>query len=369
MAKVFLTLDRLTVEQVNLIKGVGILLIVLHNFFHNLPPALGENEFNFNPQLLGNYIEYVSTAPGELFGALFSIWGHHGVELFILTSAYGVTIACRERPKPYLKFQLHNLSKLYISFVICVIAYVCLGLLKQQFVTEQVLYWDSLAWKLLLISNFIPGQGLMPVGPWWFVPFIFQFYLILPIILWLYKRYSGAVLLLISVAGYAFEVSYLQVLPQLNYSPFGHLPLFCLGIYLANAKKLSLSWWHVFASLAIFSFAQLNYYVWAIGDVAIAVLLLALTAKMLFERDASSFVVRGVHFFGGISLHLFLVNGFLRSPFKALAAQLDSWWGSIIAAFASLIFSVLFALCLRWVENRLRAYHSTLRQPSIKTVP
>jgi len=39
-------------EQTALLKGLGILLIVLHNFFHNLTPVIGENEFSFSAETL-----------------------------------------------------------------------------------------------------------------------------------------------------------------------------------------------------------------------------------------------------------------------------------------------------------------------------
>jgi len=43
---------ELTRYQTEILKGLGILLIVLHNVFHNLTPYIGQNEFSFDIGLL-----------------------------------------------------------------------------------------------------------------------------------------------------------------------------------------------------------------------------------------------------------------------------------------------------------------------------
>lgn len=41
------------------------------------------------------------------------------------------------------------------------------------------------------ISNILPGFGLPPVGPWWFIPFIMQFYAIWPMLRRLTNKFGG----------------------------------------------------------------------------------------------------------------------------------------------------------------------------------
>ena len=39
-----------SLRETELLKGLAILVIVFHNFFHVLLPIIGENEFLFDPQ-------------------------------------------------------------------------------------------------------------------------------------------------------------------------------------------------------------------------------------------------------------------------------------------------------------------------------
>lgn len=45
----------LTEQQTTMYKGIGILLIALHNFLHTIPPVIGENEFLFQREPFENF--------------------------------------------------------------------------------------------------------------------------------------------------------------------------------------------------------------------------------------------------------------------------------------------------------------------------
>jgi hypothetical protein len=79
------------------LKGIAILAIVLHNYFHMLWGAVGENEFDFEPGRLRSFISAVGE-PDRLIQAFFSYFGHYGVLLFIFLSAYGLAIAHWQPP-------------------------------------------------------------------------------------------------------------------------------------------------------------------------------------------------------------------------------------------------------------------------------
>tara|TARA_R110001583_G_scaffold71654_2_gene201615 strand:+ start:3753 stop:4820 length:1068 start_codon:yes stop_codon:yes gene_type:complete len=349
-----MTLSKLSREEVNLIKGVGILLIVLHNFFHNLPPILGENEFVFFSQIISKYSNELANEPQRAVTLVFSLWGHYGVELFIFVSVYGSTLSYSKKSKTYNKFISEKFKGLYFSFLVCVVAYIILGLVKETLSGDKVIFFDEILWKLLLISNFIPGQTLTPVGPWWFIPFIFQLYLILPLLIWLKTKFTVKIIYLVGLSGGIVELLFLGELPQLNASPFGHLPLICLAIILVGFKQIKISRTIILISVLLFFASQYIYPIWLISDLIITLLLITLTSKLLFQLTTDNYLYRFFSFYGTLSLHLFLVNGFLRSPFKSLSSSLDSWYGEIAAAILSLLFSTIFALCLKWIENRLR---------------
>ncbi len=347
-------ISRYTDEQILLLKGVGILFIALHNFFHNIPPVLGENEFYFNSQLINNYFYSLQQYPAEVVRYLFSIWGHYGVQIFIFISAYKLSMFFDANDRAHKTLIKNRFKTLYISFVICVAVYVLLGLLKSTVVDEQVLHWDSILWKLLLISNFIPGEAIKPVGPWWFIPFIFQFYLFFPIIHSAANKFGKPLLVALSIAGLVLEWSLVGRFDSINFTFLGHLPLICCGIWLSTKPSFTLKPWLLILAVAIFIGGQFNYYLWLVIDLAVITIAICFF-ELCINRLKPNFIgIKLISFFGFISLHLFLVNGFLRSPFHNLAINIDTWWGTIVMALASLIFSTVFAFALMHFDKWVR---------------
>ncbi len=346
-------------DMTTLYKGVGILLIVLHNYFHNIPPVIGENEFTFQLSVTERFIDTMLGHPGEWFRAVMSYAGHYGVQLFIFLSAYGLTRRYLDTSVQYFAFLRTRFIKIYISFVICIVVYICLGILKSQFLTdEQVLYWDSLLWKVLLLSNFVPGQAMMPVGPWWFMPFIFQFYLIYPLLLIAYKWSGYKILLAVAIASVVLEWSlnsyFIRHGVNLNLMVFGHLPVFCLGICLAAREDSYLSTGAVVMALAVFVAGSYYETAWILTDLSAAILLLVCAGRYLQKLPEKSLLFRFLYFYGAISLYLFMVNGFLRSPFHIMAVSVDRWWFTLVCGLLSLVFSTAFAVALKKLDEWLR---------------
>ena len=76
---------KLTRQDTNLLKGLAIVGIILHNFCHMLPRIVAENEYTYhtfkNAQLLG------SLEHGYHVGlSLLSYFGHYGVPVFLSSS-------------------------------------------------------------------------------------------------------------------------------------------------------------------------------------------------------------------------------------------------------------------------------------------
>jgi len=368
MSGKFLEIDYFSREQTEILKGIGILLIVLHNIFHNMTPIIGQNEFTYHFSILSNLLQTLRDAPQDILRALFSYFGHYGVQIFVFFSAYGLTRKYRHKPIGFGNFLKNRIDKVYLSFLICIAVYIVLGLLKSEFLTtEKVLYWDSLLWKVLLVSSFIPGQSIMPVGPWWFIPFVFQFYLLYPILIRFFRRYGAGFLVILSVGAILTEISVNPLLIKmgvnLNFMVFGHLPVLCLGIYFAIKNQIRLRYDIVLISTILFVIGNMNAYVWTTTDVTFTIVVLAI-AMLRFNLTSKPSIFTGLLlFFGGISLHLFMVNGFLRSPFHNYAELHNNWWVDNLAAFASLLFSTLFAIVLgkidiglrSWIGHRVRA--------------
>ena len=355
-------INHFSKEQTSILKGLAILLIVLHNFFHNLTPVIGENEFQFSAETFWNFYHTLRASPENVLRAIFSYFGHYGVQVFIFFSSYGLTRKYCQKQLIIRQFLANRVNKIYLSFLLCVAAYIVLGLIKEHFMPgEKVLYWDSLLWKVLLVSNFIPGQALMPVGPWWFMPFIFQVYALYPWLLNRYQKHGYKFLILVALTAILVESqinSYLitQHL-NINYTVFGYLPLLCLGLFFAAQDRIKLSVLHIALalSLALFILGNFNQYAWIFSNIALITVVLTGAPALFRFLLRHAYTTRFFTFFGNISFHLFMVNGFLRTPFHYVAEFYHCWWVDDLAAVTSLLFSTLCAYCLSNLDYHIRA--------------
>ena len=355
-----LQINYFSIEQTALLKGFGILLIALHNFFHHLTPTIGENEFAYSYQIFWNFCQTLHTKPAGFLQTIFSYFGHYGVQIFIFFSTYGLTRKYHNKPLIYSAFLKSRIYKIYLSFLLCLAIYIVLGLFKSAYlVDEKVFYWDSLLWKVLLVSNFIPGQALMPVGPWWFIPFIIQVYLLYPFLLKGYQKYGNKLLVFVSLASLLGELLINPYLnshgTNINYMVFGHLPVICLGIALASQKSIKIPIEYAVLALLLFILGNFNQYIWIVDNISFTVLILAVSI-IVFKTSLPPPLMTGLFiFYGNISFHLFMVNGFLRSPFHNFAESHNLWWIDNLTALASLLFSTFCAFFLSKFDKRLRS--------------
>ena len=361
-----LRFTRLTREQVNILKGVGIFLIVLHNFYHLAPPNFEHTEFYFSPTIVEKHIQHLAQSPLDVINLFFSYWGHYGVEIFIFLSAYGVSTSLQNRKRTYATFIYQRFEKLYISFFIAVILYVILRLLvafvkDPNNISINIVPWHSILYKLLLISNFIPDEAVAPVGPWWFIPFIFQTYAILPIIIWLYKKYNFYSLAAIAAFGYLLEALYPDNFPSVNFTPLGHLPIICLGVFASFKNEIFFSKYNVYLLLIIFALGHYNFYFWLVADLAFLIIELIVIYYALLKPNSNKFLVNAFAFLGRISLYLFFVNAYYLGPFLKISTQYNAWWATLAAGISSFLFSISLALFLRWAENKIRYFFSGMR--------
>lgn len=346
---------HLSKEQTNILKGVGILLIVLHNYFHNLKPIIGEQEFYFSPTAARNFLEVISNRPEEIVRILFSYFGHYGVQIFIFLSAYGFTRKYTGTEIKPLEFFGQRTAKIYSAFFTCVVLYVVLGWVKEYFSGESVLDWPSLFWKMTALSNFIPGEALSPVGPWWFFSLIIQIYAVFPLLLKWHKVHGPKVLVAIAVASIVAELLFNATLRShrlnINHTVLGHLPVICMGIYWGCTPKFNISGAAFVAALFVFLAANFHPLLWLVADVAFIVFFLYLQNYFLRYLPLLPKTKWVLSYFGEISLYLFLVNGFLRSPFHNFAQSHGVWWIDNVVSIASLVFSTAFALALQKLDH------------------
>jgi len=165
-------------------------------------------------------------------------------------------------------------------------------------------------------------------------------------------------LLVIAVTSMAIEWACNPVLVRhgfnINFTFVGHLPVLCAGIYFAIKPHIKVPYAAAAVALPVFIWGCYNSTVWLVADFSMTIMLLVSLDWYFRRLSITGLVYRIITFFGLISFHLFMVNGFLRSPFHLLAVFMDKWWFTIASGLMSLLFSTVFALALMRLDDKVR---------------
>ena len=299
-----------------ILKGIAISFIVFHNYFHVLG-AVRENEFNFDPARFPLFLHTV-VHPSQTIQALFSFYGHFGVQVFIFLSAYGIAKSHWDDVGSWPSFMWSRVKKLYPMFMLAVLFW---AVLAAMHVGPLWVIRDAGPELLLMLagaSNLVPGLGLPPVGPWWFIPFIMQFYAIWPMLKKITNKVGWPGLVVLCVVCFVISEALNPVLAQWSITmaenPIGRMRVFCLGI-IAARYPMRIHGYLAALAFAIILLGSEYHAVSYVISLAAVLLSLWLYMKMrsLLRRS------RTLELIGNYSLAIFLVNGIVRVPFVYLA--------------------------------------------------
>jgi len=353
-------IKSLTVEDTTFYKGIAILMILFHNFFHWVKPSPGENEIVFDNQIVINYINIIKSDYFEFFQATFSFLGHYGVQVFIFLSAYGLTKKYISKNINYLDFIKKRISKVYFPFIFAIIIwFLYLSLFSFtwgnslgpiEIISKNL---TSLIYKITLISNFVPDEVYSINGPWWFISLIIQFYFVFPFLLKISQHEKGNTFLLM-IAGMSIFISMLLngKLPFFIYGTFiGHLPEFILGIYLAKKENFSISLVSFIGVLIIFILGNIYTPLWYFTDISITLILILILQNL--KKITTGTVLKFINYIGGISMFIFLLNGFLRKPFINIANEIGLWYATITISLVFFLFVIFISHFSDKIYNKI----------------
>jgi peptidoglycan/LPS O-acetylase OafA/YrhL len=171
---------------------------------------------------------------------------------------------------------------------------------------------------MLMGVSTLAGFGLPPIGPWWFIPFILQFYAIWPLLRRLGLRFGWKGLVVLSVV--CLSVTYLTnpTLARWNLNllltPIGRMPGLCFGI-IAARYRIRISAPVALAAVAVLILGSI--YRWLFPLTFLAALLLALWAYIAIRGELrnSRLLVR----IGECSVLIFLLNAIVRNQLLGYA--------------------------------------------------
>lgn len=340
---------KLTRQDTNLLKGLAIVGIILHNFCHMLPRIVAENEYTYhtfkNAQLLG------SLEHGYHVGlSLLSYFGHYGVPVFLLLSGYGLVMKYERGTIGHIgvkDFILYNARKLWH------LLWIGLALWLIFFFSEHGFHegFPTRAFVTLLTftTNFVFKEPhlQMIMGPWWFFGLIMQMYVIYRLLF--YRR--GDVWLLgaaaVSLALLAYAVSRGEadqtLLNYLRYNCVGEMLPFAVGVWMGRHGVIR-SWAQTAVCGILFLLCCFNAYAWILTPTLLALALLQAVALRGTLRSV-------LETLGVLSASIFVVHPLVRAVIHPTTiAPSEAYW----PLFLYLIITLALAIVYKQINDRIR---------------
>lgn len=333
-----------------MLKGLGILLIVMHNYAHWLPKCVPENEYTFS---VGR-IEQLATClvhggPHVLLNIL-SHFGHYGVAIFLFVSGYGLVKKYEQSGTalplgdvkakgfvPEVKetglFLLRHALKLWRLMLPALAVYVVIELVLGK--------WNRTPGSLLPLigfySNLLPHRDLI-LGPWWWFGLMMQFYILWRLllfrrgktVLWGTMAVCLAAMLLVgwTERGQLASTRTLTCYLHYNFPP----SMLAFGLGIAHARY-GLAWlqarWAPIVGLLIILVGSFNAGVWTFSSVGAVMLALSVVKREKEERPRARTVQLSVRqllvFFGSISAWMFALHPVVRAYAVGMAYRGQDW--------------------------------------------
>lgn len=349
-------INKISKTETLYLKGIGILLIVCHNFLHWVKPMIGENEFSYSREVYNTFLSAMTLDFGNIIKHLFSYFGHYGVQLFIFCSGYGLTVAYGHKQLSLVPFMKKRILKLYPVFTLAILGllvytYVIFGRdFSMQTVTDLLL-------RYTLLANWIPGKIFVVSGPYWFYAMIIQLYVCFFFLVKLHHRYRYglvAVMLLSYVIIITTNDFFVAQKLSLYYNFLGNLPVFVFGMLLAYNKDKTYNFRYkamVLPLIVIFILGQYFEFFWNFSQLAFILIIVPLLLKLsrLSQGKMYAFIV----YTGGLAMYMFALNGFLRSPW---VYQINKYESDVFIYVFALVFLIIVYVAsevLKRVEQSL----------------
>ena len=299
----------ITKQETNVLKGIAILCIILHNLCHNIAGTIQENEFCFE---ISNSYAFAGVMPnGEhLFANFFSYFGHFTVGLFVFCTGYGLTISMQNTSQKgsgsgFCSFMLKRMKKMWALMISALLCYIMVsGSLCYVF---HIIDYFPFRFQELFVLTFLhnlvyPVKTNFFFGPWWYWGVAFQ--LILLYRLCVYRRrlhWIVTITVLSLLLGIGLSDSDLPVtwLYYYKHNAVGWILPFALGVIMARKNILFTPAVSLFAAFLL-ALSCVNEYLWHFSQLFAVLVILGLLP--FFKLEAFN---RGFLKIGEMSMFIF----------------------------------------------------------------
>lgn len=349
---------NITRTQTSALKGLAIVLIVMHNVIHILSPVK-ENEFEFIKAHVSTLLSALPHSPTE---SLFSFYGWLGVSVFVFISGYGLTVKYG-----YGKFNPYRwIASHYLRFILLMLpCYVLYIAYNHHLDPLNPIDYNLLLKQQLLLLNLHTPEAISP-GVYWYLGMAIQLYAWFLLLRSLSSRWLG----IITVACWAIiAFSPELMVTWLRHNSIGWMTEFTLGILFAryssdthisdhcetiyhggNYPTTFSSWKSALFSatvcLALVFLSSLTRYTFTLSGAFFVLMLLPFST--LLSRS------RILFYLGSISAALYLVHPLVRRVIVHYVHKFDIDIFPTFSALAVLLFSIacahFYTLLLRQIR-------------------
>ena len=305
---------ELTRAESAALKGIAILFIALHNFFHWLPFAVSENEYQYNYYKTYHMYEHVKQLSPNLFIDFFSYFGHYGVPVFVFLSGYGMAKKYESgKPVPsFLKFTSYNFLKFWkLMFLAYVLFFVADFYYHNYSVCSRWNVIDVLC-NFTYIVNLLPNpdKNVYP-GPYWYFSLTLQLYFFYYLLIMRTGRRVLSVSIVTSILLQAVAMFYIDAPGQhdaiqyLRYNFVGSLLPFCMGVWMAR-YPIPFNRWMIIPAAGITVLCCFNALSWLAAPFFVVVM------AVCFIKFVHSKGISVLAWLGALSSYVFVIHPSIR---------------------------------------------------------
>ena len=352
--------ELLSRTQCNILRGVAILGIFLHNYCHWLNLVVKENEYTFTQYNVDRFTQAM-LHPDILFPLhILSFFGHYGVPVFLFLSAYGLarkyekasSVPSQRVIEPRLiafgeatgglDFIVSHFLKLFKMMLIGFVLFTIVDALTPPSFHYKFI---NIIAQLGMFNNLLPEPDrIIWPGPYWFFGLMLQLYVVYRLLM--YRRHWSVTVMLIVCCWLvqAFCDPEGEIINRIRYNFVGGMLPFGAGYLYARygrvcskpayAAVLLLST----VTVVVFSY---NFQAWFFVPLFVCFGSIAMV-KLLPERGTA---VSWLAWMGSLSAALFVCHPVIRKIFIPYSRRGDVYTGLLLYVIAS--------IAVAWVVREL----------------